>query len=129
MLADLVDSLGRNIDALAYVLLIVVLVATAIHADRRYDQERKTSERLERRIQSLVLVVRFQQSLVDAKLPDATPVDENTEVLDLSVDALISKMGYCLSCHRLKAPSHFATTQHLRLEDNNLHGAPDTERH
>lgn len=124
MLADLTDALGRNIDALAYVALIIVLVAVAIHADKRYTQERKHNERLVRRIQSLSLVVRFQQSLVDAKLPEVqpTPADEldPDEIPDLSVDGYITQLRYCLTCHRLRAPSHFTTTQHLQLEEPQL---------
>lgn len=126
MPSDLVDAIGRNIDAFAYIALVLVLMVTAIHADKRYTQERDRNTRLERRIQSLVLVVRFQQTLVDAKMPEPQSI-EIDEPLDLSVDAMISKMGYCLSCHRLKAPSHFATTQHLRLEDNLV--TPDKEGH
>jgi len=130
MAEDLLDALGRNVDALAYVALVVVLVVTTISTDRRYTKERRHTENLERRIRSLVLVVRFQQSLVDAKLPEpqtGTTVEGDVEILDLSVDGLISRLGYCLSCHRLKAPSHFDQTGHLRLEDENL-GA-DYERH
>lgn len=128
MLADLVDSLGRNLDALAYVALIVVLVVVAIHSDRRFTDERTRNERLERRIQSLVLVVQFQQALVDAKMPEVQPDTPDEEMLDLSVDALISKMGYCLSCHRLRAPSHFQQTDHVQLEDPAL-VQPEKEGH
>jgi hypothetical protein len=133
MLTDLADALGQHIDALAYVALIVVLMVVAIHSDRRYTDERDRNERLQRRIQSLVLVVRFQQTLVDAKLPDqpttVADVDLEPEILDLSVDAMIARMGYCLTCHRLRAPAHFKQTDHLQLEDPNLHGATDTEGH
>jgi hypothetical protein len=131
MTTDLLDALERNLDSIAYILLVVVLMAVAIHADHRFTQERNRSENLERRIRSLVLVVRFQQSLVDAKLPEpetVTTARGEAEYLDLSVDGLISRLGYCLTCHRLKAPAHFVQTDHLRLEDDNLTGA-DHERH
>lgn len=126
------EAIDQYLDSVVYILLIIVLVVTAVHADRRYDEERSRNEALERRIRSLSLVVRFQQSLVDAQLPEPettpTTVGE-AEVVDLSVDGLISRMGYCLTCHRLKAPSHFQQTDHLRLEDDSLVHGPSPERH
>jgi hypothetical protein len=127
MLADLIDALGRNIAELAYVFLVVVLVATTVHADKRYSQERSRTDALERRVRSLVLVVRFQDAALTAKLTPATPVTDEPEVLDLSVDAMISQLGYCLTCHRLKAPVHFTQTDHLQLEDEDL--VQRNERH
>lgn len=126
------EAIDQYLDSVVYILLIIVLVVTAVHADRRYDQERSRNEALERRIRSLSLVVRFQQSLVDAQLPEpeTTPtIVGEAEVVDLSVDGLISRMGYCLTCHRLKAPSHFQQTDHLRLEDDSLVHGPSPERH
>lgn len=126
------ETIDQYLDSVVYILLIIVLVVTAVHADRRYDQERSRNEALERRIRSLSLVVRFQQSLVDAQLPEpeTTPtIVGEAEVVDLSVDGLISRMGYCLTCHRLKAPSHFQQTDHLRLEDDSLVHGPSPERH
>lgn len=121
MLSDVIDSLGRNLDALAYVVLVVVLVAVAIHADKRYDQERQRNIVLERRIRSLTLVTRFQDTMLKVTETDEPAADEPAgEVLDLSVDTMIRQLGYCLTCHRLKAPSHFNDTDHLRLEDDNL---------
>jgi len=121
MLSDVIDSLGRNIDALAYIALIVMLVAVAIHADKRYDQERQRNIVLERRIRSLTLVTRFQDTLLKVAETDEPVADEPAgEVLDLSVDTMIRQLGYCLTCHRLKAPAHFNQTDHLRLEDENL---------
>lgn len=115
------DALGRNIDALAYVFLVLTLVVTTITADRRYTTERHRNEKLQRRIQSLVLVVQFQQALIEAEKQELPAEKELVEIepLDLSVDAMISRMGYCLTCHRLKAPAHFKLTDHLRLEDEN----------
>ena len=124
MLIELLEGLDRHLDALAYVALVVVLVAVAIHADKRYDQERTRNIVLERRIRSLTLVVRMQDTLLkvdEPEAPEATP-----EVLDLSVDAMIRQLGYCLTCHRLKAPEHFNDSTHLRLEDDQL--VPREER-
>lgn len=121
MLSDVIDSLGRNIDALAYITLVVMLVAVAIHADKRYDQERQRNIVLERRIRSLTLVTRFQDTLLKVDEVKEPAADEPAgEVLDLSVDTMIRQLGYCLTCHRLKAPQHFNSTDHLRLEDDNL---------
>jgi hypothetical protein len=132
MPADLVDSLGRNIDALAYVFLVVVLVITTITADRRYTAERHRNVQLERRIRSLVLVVQFQDALISnheqAVLPAPQVVDPE-DLFGLPVDAMISKMGYCLTCNRLKAPSHFTQTDHLRLEDEHIIPESSPERH
>lgn len=123
MLKDALSALDQHLDALAYVALVVVLVAVAIHADKRYTQERIRNEVLQRRIRSLTLVVRFQDTMLKVDEPAAPePV---VEVLDLSVDTMIRQLGYCLTCHRLKAPSHFNDTDHLRLEDDKL--IPDTE--
>ena len=124
MLIELLEGLDRHLDALVYVLLVVMLVAVAIHADKRYDQERTRNIVLERRIRSLTLVVRMQDTLLkvdEPEAPEATP-----EVLDLSVDAMIRQLGYCLTCHRLKAPEHFNDSTHLRLEDDQL--VPREER-
>lgn len=118
MLNDLLGGLDRHLDAIAYVALVVVLMAVAIHADKRYTQERTRNEVLQRRIRSLTLVVRFQDTML--KVDEPAAVEPVVEVLDLSVDAMIRQLGYCLSCHKLKAPSHFTDTDHLRLEDDQL---------
>lgn len=121
MLSDVIDSLGRNLDALAYIALVVMLVAVAIHTDKRFDQERQRNIVLERRIRSLTLLTRIQDALLKVTETDEPAADEPAgEVLDLSVDAMILQLGYCLTCHRLKAPNHFTSTDHLRLEDDNL---------
>ena len=117
MLIDLLEGLTRHLDAIAYVALVVVLVAVAIHADRRYDEERTRNEVLQRRIRSLTLVVRFQDTML--KVDEPAPPVSHPEVLDLSVDAMIRQLGYCLTCHRLKAPAHFVDEPtHVRLEDD-----------
>lgn len=128
MLEAALTMLDEHIANLAYVALVLVLAITAFHADHRFTEERNRNEGLERRIRSLTLVIRFQQTLVDAKLPETEPDHDRVEVLDLSVDHLISKMGYCLTCHRLKAPTHFAETDHLQLEDPHISGVK-TEGH
>lgn len=124
MLKDALGLLDRHLDSLIYIALVVMLVVVAIHADKRYDEERLRNEKLERRIRSLTLVVRFQDTML--KVDEPAPVDTSrSEVLDLSVDSMIRQLGYCLTCHRLKAPGHFTETDHLRLEDDQL--IPDTE--
>jgi hypothetical protein len=96
-------------------------VAVAIHADKRYDQERQRNIVLERRVRSLTLVTRFQDTLLKVNETEEQAADEpDPQVLDLSVDHMIRQLGYCLTCHRLKAPAHFKLTDHLRLEDDNL---------
>ena len=128
MLKDALAALDQHLDALAYVALVVMLVAVAIHADHRYTQERNRNVVLERRIRSLNLVVRFQDAVAVATTPEpAVPVG-TAELETLSVDAMIAQLGYCLTCHRLKAPVHFTQTDHLRLEDNDL-ASPRREEH
>lgn len=132
MASDLVDSLGRNIDALAYVFLIVTLVITTITADRRYTSERHRNIQLERRIRSLVLVVQFQDALItnQDQAPAPPPaVTDPEDLFGMPVDAMIAKMGYCLTCNRLKAPSHFTQTDHLRLEDDHIISGSSPEGH
>lgn len=134
MPTDLVDALGRNIDALAYVFLVVTLVITSITSDRRYTAERHRNIQLERRIRSLVLVVQFQDALIsthDQAKPDPIPPApaDPEDLFGMPVDAMISKMGYCLTCNRLKAPGHFTQTDHLRLEDEHIIPESSPERH
>lgn len=124
MLKDLLGGLDQHLDSLIYIALVVMLVAVAVHADKRYDEERTRNEKLERRLRSLMLVVRFQDTVL--KVDEPAPVDTaRVEILDISVDAMIRQLGYCLTCHKLKAPSHFTETDHLRLEDDKL--IPDSE--
>lgn len=116
MLKDALSALDQHLDALAYVALVVVLVAVAIHADKRYDQERTRNIKLERRIRSLTLIIRTQDTLLKADEPEAHVA--GAEVLDLSVDVMVAQLGYCLTCHKLRAPSHFDDDGHVRLDDD-----------
>jgi hypothetical protein len=138
MLADLVDSLGRNIDALGLVLLIVMLTAVAVHADRRYTDERNRNEQLNievanlnRRNRSLQLIVQFQDSTLtnleaaltraaDEEAEPSVSTEPVTELEGKPIDEVIMAMEFCLSCHKLAAPSHFKLTKHLALGDNSL---------